>query len=192
MKYDHTELYRLVLALLEDRPEKDLTWCIQECHDGRLHHPINQENLHLFRRFRNDPENGSGNAQVLIERARAALRLLDEVVDKIRYAQIPFGSKGTQIVIVIGETPTKFKTVRFNASRNAFNTTTSYDYDTQKHTFLGFSISPVKKELVKFIPRDAAIFDACRRSGQDKSYIEEQFQEVQNAFSPNNSTEVTS
>jgi hypothetical protein len=69
MTYDHTELFALVRELLEKRTAKHISWCIQECHDGRLHHPINQSNLHLFRRYRNDPVHGSGEAQVLLDRS---------------------------------------------------------------------------------------------------------------------------
>jgi hypothetical protein len=67
--YDHTELLALVRELSTTEDESHLRWCIQECHNGRLHGPIDQKNLHLFRRYRNDPKNGSGNAQVMIDDA---------------------------------------------------------------------------------------------------------------------------
>ncbi len=69
MSYDHTELFTLVRTLLETKDIEYLLYVIQECHDGRLHGPIDQSNLHLFRRFRNDPVNGSGEAKKLIEDA---------------------------------------------------------------------------------------------------------------------------
>lgn len=69
-RWDHAELLELVNSLLETEDEKHLKWCIQQCHDGRLHSPINQQNLHLFRRYRNDPKNGSGEAQTMINEAK--------------------------------------------------------------------------------------------------------------------------
>ena len=47
--YDHTELLALVRELSETNDENHLRWCIQECHNGVLHGPIDQKNLHLFR-----------------------------------------------------------------------------------------------------------------------------------------------
>ena len=69
MTYDHTELFALVRELLTTKDAEYMLYCIQECHDGRLHGPIDQSNLHLFRRFRNDPVKGSGEAQVLLDRS---------------------------------------------------------------------------------------------------------------------------
>ena len=66
MAIDHTELFELVGKMTEEHDIHHLRWCIQECHNGRLHRPITPENLHLFRRYRNDPENGSGDAKRLI------------------------------------------------------------------------------------------------------------------------------
>ncbi len=71
MSYDHTELFALVRVLLEANDEEYLRQCIQQCHNGKLRGPIDQSNLHLFRRYRNDPVHGSGEAQVLIDRATA-------------------------------------------------------------------------------------------------------------------------
>lgn len=69
MTYDHTELFALVRLMLEFNEEKYLRDCIQRCHNGELRRPIDQSNLHLFRRFRNDPVHGSGEAQVLLDRS---------------------------------------------------------------------------------------------------------------------------
>ena len=69
MTYDHTELYELVRELAKTNDTKYLQQCIQQCHNGELRGPIDQSNLHLFRRFRNDPVNGSGEASVLLAHA---------------------------------------------------------------------------------------------------------------------------
>lgn len=65
-KYNHTELFELVRWLLESNSEKFLRECIEECHNGRLIGPIDNFNLHLFRRYRNSV---SPNAQALIDAA---------------------------------------------------------------------------------------------------------------------------
>jgi hypothetical protein len=108
---------------------------------------------------------------------------------EIKYATIPFGSVGTQIAIVVGETPTKFKTVRFNASRAIFNPHYREVYGPEgkaggivEHVRDGWAISPVKKERVTFISRDNAIFDACRKSGTTKTHVEARFEEVRAFF----------
>ncbi|KKK56505.1 hypothetical protein LCGC14_3063870 [marine sediment metagenome] len=69
MTYDHTELFALVRELLKTDAIPYLSHCIQECHNGKLRGPIDQSNLHLFRRYRNDPVNGSGEAKKLIKDA---------------------------------------------------------------------------------------------------------------------------
>jgi len=70
MKYDHTELY----ALLRSEPfaslqRTRLVLIIEECHNGRLRHPITQDNLHLFRRYRNSV---SGDARRMLADADRA------------------------------------------------------------------------------------------------------------------------
>jgi hypothetical protein len=69
-RWDHAELLELVRDLLETNDEKYLRQCIQRCHNGLLVGPINKQNLHLFRRYRNDPKNGSGEAQTMINEAK--------------------------------------------------------------------------------------------------------------------------
>lgn len=69
MTYDHTELFALVRVLLETNEPGYLRQCIQQCHNGELRGPIDQGNLHLFRRYRNDPVHGSGEAQTLINKS---------------------------------------------------------------------------------------------------------------------------
>ncbi len=71
--YDHTELRTLVLELLDKHDREYLRECIQQCHNGVLRGPIDTSNLHLFRRYRNDPEGGSGNATDLINDAYKSL-----------------------------------------------------------------------------------------------------------------------
>ena len=75
MSYDHTALFQVVRNLLEEHDEDYLRNCIQDCHNGTLRGPINTENLHLFRRYRNDPERGSGNAQQLLDAATSPFYL---------------------------------------------------------------------------------------------------------------------
>jgi len=65
----HAELYELVRDLAKTTGFEFLKECIQDCHNGKLRGPIDQSNLHLFRRFRNDPVNGSGEAIVLLAHA---------------------------------------------------------------------------------------------------------------------------
>jgi len=63
----HTELFALVRELLKTTDVKYLRQCILVCHlHGELRGPIDQSNLHLFRRYRNTV---TGNAQKLIEEA---------------------------------------------------------------------------------------------------------------------------
>jgi hypothetical protein len=64
--YDPTELFALVRELLETNDTTYLRKCIAECHNGNLRGPIDQSNLHLFRRYRNEV---SGNPQRMIEQS---------------------------------------------------------------------------------------------------------------------------
>ena len=67
MTDDHTELFALVRELLTTNDEKYLRQCIQLCHiHGELRGPIDQSNLHLFRRYRNTV---TGNPQTMINEA---------------------------------------------------------------------------------------------------------------------------
>ena len=86
MSYDHTALFQLVRELLETTDEEHLKRCIQRCHNGELHSPINQENLHLFRRYRNDPNKGSGEAQHLIDAAKAPFYLSEPEPIEVRWS----------------------------------------------------------------------------------------------------------
>ena len=64
----HEELFELVEQLLMFNDEEYLADCILACHNGRLQGPINSENLHLFRRYRNTV---SGDPMRLINEAIA-------------------------------------------------------------------------------------------------------------------------
>lgn len=68
MSYDHTELFALVRELLKTDALPYLSHCIVECHNGKLRGPINQSNLHLFRRYRNEI---SGNPATMIKQSIA-------------------------------------------------------------------------------------------------------------------------
>lgn len=109
----------------------------------------------------------------------------------IKYATVPFGSVGIQVAIVVGETPTKFKTVRFNASRGIFTKRYREVYGPEgkaggivEHVHEGFSLSPVKKELVTFISRDEAIRLAVqkRSAGLDPGVVVDQFEEIETFY----------
>ena len=68
--WDHTELFETVDGWLKDgHREEYIRDCIQRCHGGSLTGPIDQKNLHLFRRYRNSV---TGNAQQLIDEAKEA------------------------------------------------------------------------------------------------------------------------
>ena len=67
-KYDTTELFALVRTMLETTDETVLEQAIFQCHRGRVTFPITNENLHLFRQYRNRV---SGNARFLIAEAIA-------------------------------------------------------------------------------------------------------------------------
>jgi hypothetical protein len=67
---NHDELLSLMGELLEKYSTDHLRYVIRECHNGRLHHPVTPKNLHLFRRYRNDPKQGSPDADDLIDAAK--------------------------------------------------------------------------------------------------------------------------
>ena len=79
MAYDHTALFQTVRKMLDEHDEDFLRERIYECHNGILHAPITPENLHLFRRYRNDPEKGSADPQQLIDAATAPIYLSEPV-----------------------------------------------------------------------------------------------------------------
>ncbi len=66
---EHGELYALVNTLLESNDEGYMRDVIQLCHSGELHGPIDNNNLHLFRRYRNAV---TASAATLIEEAKQA------------------------------------------------------------------------------------------------------------------------
>ncbi len=66
---EHAELFILVTTLLESNDEAYIRDCIQLCHNGELRGPIDNSNLHLFRRYRNKV---TASAATLIEEAQQA------------------------------------------------------------------------------------------------------------------------
>lgn len=60
-------LYPIVRAMLETCGENETKILIFDAHNGRLSFPITNENLHLFRLYRN---NISGNPEQLIRDAK--------------------------------------------------------------------------------------------------------------------------
>lgn len=66
---DHTELFEIVRENVEYYGNNSARDTIQEAHDGRPGSFITNENLHLFRIYRNAV---TGNAQALINAAKAA------------------------------------------------------------------------------------------------------------------------
>lgn len=66
---EYAELFALVNTLLESNDEDYILSCIQLCHDGKLHGPFNNSNLHLFRRYRNAV---TASAATLVEEAKQA------------------------------------------------------------------------------------------------------------------------
>ena len=68
--HPHQEVLDLILELLAETDEEWLAQCINNCHNGVLRGPINTENLHLFRRYRNDRDAGNPEGHAMIEEAR--------------------------------------------------------------------------------------------------------------------------
>ena len=66
---EHAELFALVNTLLESNDKDYIRDCIADCNRGRLRGPINLQNLHLFRRYRNKV---TPNSAILIEEAKQA------------------------------------------------------------------------------------------------------------------------
>jgi hypothetical protein len=68
MSRDHTELFKIVREAVADYGNDSARRTIQEAHDGRPGSFITNENLHLFRIYRNSV---TGNAQAMIKEALA-------------------------------------------------------------------------------------------------------------------------
>lgn len=68
--YDHTELLLLIRDLVDEHDEEYIAQCINQCHNGVLRGPINTGNLHLFRRYRNDPSAGDPDGFAMVARAK--------------------------------------------------------------------------------------------------------------------------
>ncbi len=66
---EHAELFALVNTLLESNDEDYIRDVIQLCHNGELRGPIDNSNLHLFRRYRNKV---TASSATLIEEAKQA------------------------------------------------------------------------------------------------------------------------
>lgn len=65
---DHTELFKIVREAVEDYGNDSTRRTILAAHDGRPGSFITNENLHLFRIYRNSV---TGNAQAMIKEALA-------------------------------------------------------------------------------------------------------------------------
>lgn len=71
LSHPHAELFALVNDLRSQHDDHYLATCIQNCHNGKLDGRIvTNDNLHLFRRFRNDVNLGSGSAVEMLDKAR--------------------------------------------------------------------------------------------------------------------------
>lgn len=62
----HAELFALVAELVKHNDKNYMIDVIQHCHNGRLYGFVTNDNLHLFRRYRNTV---TGNARQLIKDA---------------------------------------------------------------------------------------------------------------------------
>ena len=72
LSHPHAELFTLVNDLRSQHDDHYLATVIRDCHNGRLDGRIvTNDNLHLFRRFRNDVELGSANPVEMLDKARA-------------------------------------------------------------------------------------------------------------------------
>lgn len=76
---DHTALFQTIRSLLEEHDEEWLAKAINLCHNGQLRHPITTENLHLFRRYRNDPNVGSPDGAAMIAEAKRPMWMTEPV-----------------------------------------------------------------------------------------------------------------